>query len=288
MAQIRIGISGWTYPPWRGVFYPEKLRQKDELAYAASKFRTIEINGTFYGTQKPPSFLKWFEAVPEDFMFSLKAPRYISHILRLRDAQTPLANFLASGLLRLGPKLGPLLWQFPPSLKYDKALFETFFALLPHDTEAAVKLAGQHTRPKTSVWLETDKNRSFRHAVEIRHESFRDESFIKLLRRYNIALVCADTVEWPRLMDITSNFIYCRLHGSEKLYASGYGPKALDDWERRVRAWAQGDEPSDAERAGGPAKPRKSGRDVFLYFDNDIKVKAPKNAAELEKRLHAI
>ena len=286
MAQIRIGISGWTYPPWRGVFYPEKLRQKEELAYAASKFRTIEINGTFYGSQKPASYLKWFQATPDDFVFSVKAPRYISHILRLRDAQTPLANFLASGLLRLGPKLGPLLWQFPASLKFDKALFETFFALLPHDTEAALKAARKHTRPQADVWLETDKNRPVRHAVEIRHDSFRDEGFIKLLRRYNIALVCADTVEWPRLMDVTSNFMYCRLHGSEQLYASGYGPKALDDWARRVQAWSRGGEPMDAERVGGPAKPRTAGRDVFLYFDNDIKVQAPKNAADLARRLH--
>jgi uncharacterized protein YecE (DUF72 family) len=285
VAQIRIGISGWTYPPWRGVFYPEKLRQKDELGYAASKFRTIEINGTFYGTQKPASYLKWFEAAPKDFVFSVKAPRYISHILRLRDAQTPLANFLASGLLRLGPKLGPILWQFPPNLHYDKKLFEAFFALLPHDTGAAIATARQHGLQKNRVWLETDKQRPIRHAVEIRHGSFRDEGFIRMLRRFNIALVCADTVEWPRLMDVTSNFIYCRLHGSEQLYASGYGSKALGEWEKRVRAWAAGEEPADAERVGGPGKPRKSGRDVFLYFDNDIKVKAPENAAGLAKRL---
>ena len=285
VAQIRIGISGWTYPPWRGVFYPEKLRQKDELGYAASKFRTIEINGTFYGTQKPASYLKWFEATPEDFVFSVKAPRYISHILRLRDVQTPLANFLASGLLRLGPKLGPILWQFPPNLHYDKKLFEAFFALLPHDTSAAIAMARQHGLQKNRVWLETDKQRPIRHAVEIRHESFRDEGFIRMLRRFNIALVCADTVEWPRLMDVTSNFIYCRLHGSEQLYASGYDSKALGEWEKRVRAWAAGEEPADAERVGGPGKPRKSDRDVFLYFDNDIKVKAPENAAGLAKRL---
>jgi uncharacterized protein YecE (DUF72 family) len=171
VSQIRIGISGWTYPPWRGVFYPEKLRQKDELAFAASKFRTIEINGTFYGTQNPASYLKWFEATPKDFVFSVKAPRYITHILGLRDAQTPLANFLASGILCLGPKQGPILWQFPLTLKFDENLFETFFASLPHDTEAAATTARQHDLPKTGVWLKTDKKRALRHAVEIRHES---------------------------------------------------------------------------------------------------------------------
>jgi len=170
-------------------------------------------------------------------------------------------------------------------LHYDKKLFEAFFALLPHDTSAAIAMARQHGLQKNRVWLETDKQRPIRHAVEIRHESFRDEGFIRMLRRFNIALVCADTVEWPRLMDVTSNFIYCRLHGSEQLYASGYDSKALGEWEKRVRAWAAGEEPADAERVGGPGKPRKSDRDVFLYFDNDIKVKAPENAAGLAKRL---
>jgi uncharacterized protein YecE (DUF72 family) len=286
-AVTRIGISGWTYPPWRGVFYPKGLRQKDELAYAASKFRTIEINGTFYGSQKPDSFLRWRETTPDDFVFSVKAPRFITHIRRLRDVRTPLANFLSTGILRLGPKLGPILWQFPPTLKFDEALFAEFFAMLPSDTEAAAELAKQHdSRSKNPAWAETDKSRKLRHAVEIRHDSFRDEAFIKLLRKDHIALVCADTVEWPRLMDVTSDFIYCRLHGSEKLYASGYSAKALDDWERRIRAWSAGEEPADAERVDGPATPRKSGRDVFVYFDNDIKVKAPENAADLEKRLN--
>jgi uncharacterized protein YecE (DUF72 family) len=286
-AVTRIGISGWTYPPWRGIFYPKGLRQKDELAYASSKFDTIEINGTFYGSQKPASFLRWRETTPDDFVFSVKAPRFITHIRRLRDVETPLANFFASGLLRLGPKLGPILWQFPPTLKFDKDLFENFFALLPSDTEATTHLTQQHdSRIKSQDWKEPNGHGKLRHAVEIRHDSFRDEAFIKLLRKYHVALVCADTVEWPRLMDVTSDFIYCRLHGSEKLYASGYGAKALDDWERRIRAWSAGKEPSDAERVGGPGTLRKSGRDVFVYFDNDIKVKAPENAADLAKRLH--
>lgn len=286
MATVRIGISGWTYAPWRGVFYPEKLRQKDELAFAASKFKTIEINGTFYGTQSPASFRQWHDATPEDFVFSVKAPRYLTHILRLRDAETPLANFFASGILRLERKLGPILWQFPANFKFDADRFGEFFALLPHDTAQAAALASRHdSRLKKGAWTETDRKRPVRHAVEIRHESFRDEAFIRLLRRHHIALVCADTVEWPRLMDVTSDFMYCRLHGSEELYASGYDDAALQDWERRVRHWAAGGEPADAERVAGPARARRSGRDVFLYFDNDRKVKAPENAAELARRL---
>jgi uncharacterized protein YecE (DUF72 family) len=286
MSEIRIGISGWTYPPWRGVFYPKGLRQKDEQHYAASKFRSIEINGTFYGNQKPDSFLRWSAATPDNFMFSVKAPRFITHIQRLRHAKISLANFLASGILRLGPKLGPILWQFPPSLKFDEQLFADFFDILPKDTESAVVLAKQHdSRMDNRAWTETDNRRPVRHAVEIRHESFRDIAFIKLLRRHHIALVCADTVEWPRLMDVTSDFIYCRLHGSEELYASGYNEKALGTWEQRIRSWSQGREPEDAERLGGAATHRKSGRDVFVYFDNDIKVKAPENAADLATRL---
>jgi len=180
MPEIKIRISGWTYPPWRGVFYPEKLRQKDELSYASSQFRTMKINGTFYGTQKPQSFSKWFDATPEDFVFSVKAPRFITHIRRLRDVETPLANFFASGVLCLGRKFGPILWQFPPSLKFDKKLFSDFFALLPHDTDKAALLAkGHDSRVKGGAW-ETGEKRSLRHAVEIRHESFRDEVFIKL------------------------------------------------------------------------------------------------------------
>jgi uncharacterized protein YecE (DUF72 family) len=285
-AEIRIGISGWTYPPWRGVFYPKGLKQKDELPFAARKFRTIEINGTFYGLQRPKSFDSWRDMTPEGFMFSVKAPRFITHIQRLRGVEVSVANFLASGLLRLGPKLGPILWQFPPSLKFDPEIFETFLALLPHDTEHAASLARKHdARVNGRDWCETDHKRKLRHAVEIRHESFRDKNFIALLRRYKTALVCADTVEWPRLMDLTADFIYCRLHGSEQLYASGYDSAALDDWARRLRHWSQGDEPEDAERAGGPARPRKTGREVFLYFDNDMKVKAPANAAALVQRL---
>ena len=286
---IQIGISGWTYPPWRGVFYPKGLKQKDELPFAGRQFRTIEINGTFYGMQRPKSFNSWRDSTPEGFVFSLKAPRFITHMQRLRGVETSVANFLASGLLRLGPKLGPILWQFPPNLKFDPETFETFLALLPHDTEHAAALAQNHdSKVNGRNWCKTDAKRALRHAVEIRHESFRNRAFIALLRRYKIALVCADTVEWPRLMDLTTDFSYCRLHGSEQLYASGYDPAAIEAWANRVHLWSRGGEPANAERAGPPARPRKTGRDVFLYFDNDLKVKAPANAAQLVKRLETL
>jgi uncharacterized protein YecE (DUF72 family) len=281
---VRIGISGWTYAPWRGVFYPKGLPQKRELAYASSQFRTIEINGTFYGMQRPDAFASWAEQVPDDFVFSVKAPRYITHIRRLKDIETPLANFIASGLLRLGRTLGPLLWQFPPNFRFDPARIEAFLKSLPHDTEFAADLRRKHDdRLKAPAWLKVDAPRPLRHAMEIRHDSFRDRAFIDLLRHYKVALVCADAVEWPRLMDLTADFVYCRRHGSEDLYASGYDDAALDDWARRVTDWARGREPKDAERVGGEGTARR--RDVFVYFDNDIKVRAPADAHALEERV---
>lgn len=285
-ATVRIGISGWTYAPWRGVFYPPELPQRQELSFAARQFPTIEINGTFYGLQRPHSFARWNAETPDDFVFAIKGSRYITHMLRLREVETPLANFMASGLLRLGSKLGPILWQFPPSFKFDADLLGTFLRNLPRDTEQAADLARRHdSRLSERSWTRSDVDRPLRHAIEIRHDSFRDPAFIRLLRRYRTALVCADTVDWPRLMDITSDFIYCRLHGSRELYVSGYGRHALDQWASRVRAWLQGSEPEDAERILEPGKRRKQGRDVFVFFDNDVKVRAPSDARSLIKRL---
>ena len=284
---IRVGISGWTYAPWRGVFYPRGLPRKRELEYAARQFPSIEINGTFYGMQRPDAFASWAAQVPDDFVFAVKAPRFITHIRRLKDAETPLANFMASGLLRLGAKLGPLLWQFPPYFSFDPARIEAFLRMLPHDTGAAARLGRRHDgRLKAPAWLEISDERPMRHAFEIRHESFRDRAFIELLQRYEIALVCADAVDWPRLMDVTADFVYCRLHGSEQLYASGYEDRALDVWARRVVAWARGDEPDDAERIGVRARPRR--RDVFVYFDNDAKVRAPVDAHGLIERISSL
>jgi uncharacterized protein YecE (DUF72 family) len=278
--KVRIGISGWTYAPWRGVFYPKSVPQKRELEYVASQFRSLEINGTFYGMQRPAAFGDWADRTPDDFVFAVKAPRFITHMKRLRDVEVPLANFIASGLLRLGPKLGPILWQFPPNFRFDAERIEAFLKLLPHDTHAAARLGRKHDhRLKARAWLKVDAERPMRHAFEIRSETFRDRAFIDLLRRHNVSLVCADTVDWPRLMDLTSDFVYCRLHGSEELYASGYDESSLDTWAERVAAWAKGDEPLDAERVGGQGRRRK--RDVFVYFDNDMKVRAPVDARRL-------
>ncbi|MCS0501234.1 DUF72 domain-containing protein [Ancylobacter sp. GSK1Z-4-2] len=284
--EIRIGVSGWTYAPWRGHFYPKGLTHKRELAYAASRFPALEINGTFYGLQKPDVFARWAEETPEDFVFAVKGSRYITHTGRLREIETPLANFLASGLLRLGPKLGPVLWQFPPNFRFDAGMMRDFLALLPKDTRAAARLARRHDerldgRSATS----TDKRRPLRHALEIRHESFKDRAFLDLLAEHGVALVCADTVEWPRLMDLTADFVYCRLHGSSELYRSRYDEKALARWSKRVAAWAHGRTMKDGDFIGAPdshAKPR----DVFVFFDNTDKLHAPDDAARLMEMLH--
>lgn len=285
--KVRIGISGWTYEPWRGVFYPEKLRQKDELHFAATNFPTIEINGTFYSLQRPVSYANWASETPDDFVFSVKATRYITHERKLRDIDVPLANFFASGLLKLGKKLGPILWQLPPSFKYDSGVLDLFFSRLPHTTDEAIRLGAEHERwMQGRAFLEAEEKLPIRHAIEIRHTSFVAPEFIQLLRKYNVTLVCADAVQWPRLMDVTTDFVYCRLHGSEELYASGYDDVSLERWARRVAAWARGEEPDDAQRACPDTWPPCERRDVYVYFDNDAKVRAPFDARELTSRVH--
>lgn len=281
--KIRIGISGWRYAPWRGVFYPKDLRQRDELAYAAGVFNTIEINGTFYSLQRPESFRAWRDQTPEDFVFAVKGARYITHMRRLSDAGTALANFFASGVLLLEQKLGPVLWQLPPNFSFQPDRLARFFDLLPRTTKEAARLARRHdARMKDRAWTRADADRPIRHALEIRHDSFRDPAFIKLLRRHRVGLVVADTVEWPLLMDVTADFVYCRLHGSRQLYASGYGAKALAKWAGRIRDWTSGGE-AEGDHAGPPA--RRAQRDVYVYFDNDAKVRAPFDAQALMRAL---
>jgi uncharacterized protein YecE (DUF72 family) len=286
--QVRIGISGWRYPPWRGVFYPPGLPQRSELAFASRQLSTIEINGSFYSLQRPAYYAQWHDETPEDFVFSVKGPRYITHMRRLRGIELPLANFLASGLFELKAKLGPLLWQFPPHMPFDAERFETFFSLLPHDTAAAAKMARGHDRHGAGrTQLEIDTVRPLRHAVEIRHASFVDPAFVAMLRRHRIALVVADTASrWPLLEDLTAGFVYMRLHGDEQLYASGYSEAALDGWAERIGTWREGAQVDDARLAApGTNGPRRVRREVFVYFDNDVKVHAPFDAAKLSRRL---
>jgi uncharacterized protein YecE (DUF72 family) len=279
----RIGISGWTYPPWRGIFFPRGLRHADELSYASRKVNSIEINGTFYSLQRPSSYAHWYAETPGSFMFSVKAPRFITHIRRLKDVEKPLANFFASGVLRLNEKLGPILWQLPPSFAYDRDRLEAFFSLLPRTSDAAVRLARRHDdHVRLGTWMKTDADRPLRHALEVRHESFKTREFVELLRRNDIALVVADTAgTWPALEDVTSNFVYVRLHGDSKLYVSGYTTTALEYWASRLRAWTKGGSPASPKRIAPAPRGKVRSRDAFVYFDNDVKTRAPYDAMSL-------
>lgn len=290
MARILIGISGWRYAGWRGVFYPAKLKQAQELEFASREVHTIEINGSHYSLQSPQSYARWYEATPKGFIFSVKGPRYLTHMLRFRGERSSvaLANFLASGLFNLHEKLGPILWQFPPSFKFDPAAFEAILLSLPSHTDEAANLAAKHDRQIQEVCLSPGRKRRLRHAIEIRHPSFCDEAFIKLLRKYRAALVVSDSVaDWPYAEDMTSDFTYLRLHGTQTLYGGEYSDAALDRWSARIGKWASGLEPDDAQRISSKPARRRAGRDVYCYFDNDQKVQAPFDARKLMQRVSA-
>jgi uncharacterized protein YecE (DUF72 family) len=273
MAEARIGISGWLYPNWRRSFYPKGLRQADELAYASERMTSIEVNGSFYSLQKPANWVRWRDATPDGFVFAVKGPRFITHIKRLGDIEAPLANFFASGVLALGPKLGPVLWQLPPNLGFDPGAADRFLGLLPRSTtEAAAIAAGHDERMEGRKWFDATAvaDRPLRHAVEVRHPEFeeRAEEWADLLARHGVASVTADTAgRYPRIDRTTADFAYARLHGEEELYASGYDDAALDRWAAWTLAHLD------------------AGRDAFLYFDNDIKVRAPFDAMALIARL---
>ena len=242
---IRVGTSGWLYPPWRGKFYPKGLPHRRELEYLSRQFNSVELNGSFYSLQRPESYQAWRERTPDDFVFAVKGGRFITHMKRLRDIDGPLANFFSSGVYTLGPKLGPILWQLPATVPFDPELLAAFFAKLPRATCAG---------------------RPIRHALEVRHPSFTDPAFLELLRAHQIALVIADSAgTFPYLEAVTADFAYLRLHGDQELYVSGYTGEALDRWADKIR------------HLGVP--------DVYVYFDNDAKVRAPFDAKELARRL---
>lgn len=285
---IRIGISGWTYAGWRRVFYPQGLVQRRELEYASQQFGSIEINGTFYSLQRPESYAQWYDATPSDFRFAIKGSRFITHMKQLRDVDTAVANFFASGVLRLEEKLGPILWQFPARMSYHEARFHSFLKLLPRSTGEALRLARRHdARVSGRSWLRSRADRRLQHAFEVRDVSFLVPEFMELLRHHNAALVFSDSSgDWPYAEDVTAGFLYLRLHGAEELYASGYDDAALEHWSQRIKAWHEGGEPADAQRIGRRAA-RRSQRDVYVYFDNDRKVRAPFDALRLIERVQA-
>jgi uncharacterized protein YecE (DUF72 family) len=265
MAAARVGISGWVYPRWRGDFYPPGLVQRRELAYAATRVTSIEINGSFYSLQAPASYVRWRDETPPDFVFAVKGGRYLTHLRRLADVGGPLATFFASGVLALGAKLGPVLWQLPPTLGFEESTLRTFLALLPHTFADAAELAARDTRLAPDRRFVTPVvEGAIRHACEVRHPSLATPAAIELFRDCGVALVVADSAgRWPRIDEVTADFVYARLHGAEELYASGYTEPALREWAERVRGWLD------------------RGLDAYVYFDNDIKVRAPYDAQRL-------
>ena len=262
--RVRVGIGGWTYAPWRETFYPPEVKQKAELEYASRQVTVIEINGTYYRTQKPASFAKWRDSTPDDFVFSVKASRYATNRTVLAEAGESIERFIASGLAELGDKLGPLLWQFAPTKRFDPVDFERFLALLPPDI----------------------KGQRLRHALDVRHASFMDAEFIALARRYRAAIVFTDSPDYPSFADVSADFVYARLMRSAASKRTGYPLKALSEWTRRAQAWASGTEPADLPRVEAPAKKSKvAPRDVFVLFINGAKERAPAAAREMLKQL---
>jgi uncharacterized protein YecE (DUF72 family) len=269
MATARVGISGWVYPAWRTTFYPKGLAHARELAYAAERLTSIEINGTFYSLQRPASFERWRRDTPDDFVFAVKGPRFITHMKKLADPDPFLANFFASGVLALEAKLGPVLWQLPPTLGFHEQRLVTFFEALPRTTSAAAAVAVQHDERLEGRALTTATvDQPLRHAMEVRHPTFLEPRFLEVLRAHDVGLVVADSAgRYPALDATTTDFVYVRLHGADELYVSGYTPESLDDWATRVRRWTD------------------QGLDVYVYFDNDAKVRAPYDAMGLIERL---
>ncbi|MGW5190511.1 DUF72 domain-containing protein [Kribbella sp. NPDC004138] len=262
----RVGISGWRYAPWRKVYYPDGLPQRAELEYASSRLNSIELNGSFYALQRPSSYQRWYDETPDGFVFSVKGPRFVTHLKRLADVDAPLANFFASGVLALGNKLGPVLWQLPPNFQYDAERCAAFFEQLPRSTVEAVEVAKRHDeRMEGRALLEAAVDQPIRYAFEVRHDSFKTKEFVDLCREHDVAVVCADTAgKWPMFGDVTADFAYVRLHGAEELYVSGYDDKSLGRWARKIRSWKC---------------------DTYVYFDNDVKVHAPYDAERLAGKL---
>jgi uncharacterized protein YecE (DUF72 family) len=259
---IYCGIGGWTYEPWRGVFYPKGLPHSRELAYAAEHLTSIEINGTFYRTQNPATFRKWAAEVPDGFLFSVKGPRYAVNRRVLAEAGDSIRRFLDSGVTELGPHLGPLLWQFAPHKKFDEADFGKFLELLPP----------------------TFDGRRLRHVVEVRNDSFKTPVFIALARRFGVAVAYAEHATYPEIADLTADFVYARLQKGDERLKAGYPPQAIDQWARRAKTWAEGGEPKDLPKVDKTVA-AKTPRDVFVYFIHEAKLRAPAAAMALIARL---
>jgi uncharacterized protein YecE (DUF72 family) len=268
MARCFVGISGYDYAGWRGSFYPPDVPRHSWLAFASRIYNSIELNGTFYSLKSPAVFERWASEVPErDFVFAIKGGRFITHNLKLRNCDAALGNFFASGILALGRRTGPFLWQLPASYRFDAERMDSFMRKLPRDSRAAEAIALQHDfRLKRGALVDAVENVPYRHAFEVRHASYFCDEFYDILRAHNCAFVIADTAgKFEYAEEVTADFVYVRLHGSSALYASDYTDEELAAWARKIKRWTNG----------------RDGRDVYVYFDNDAKVHAPHNAMQL-------
>lgn len=267
MGSIRVGTSGWIYPSWRGRYYPHDLPQRDWLHYLAERMNGVELNGSFYSLKRPAHYETWTSQVPADFEFAVKGGRYITHMKQLNDIETPLANFFASGVLALGTHLGPFLWQLPSRMRLNRERLAAFLALLPRSTGEAAELAARHDDKVPEALTSADVDRPLRHALEVRHESFRIPELLELLRHHHVALVMSHSAgTFPYFEELTSDLVYVRLHGRDKLYYGSYSDPDLDAWAAKIRHWSQD-------------------HDVRVYFDNDTDSIAPFDAARLGDRL---
>lgn len=283
MARILVGISGWTYEGWRESFYPKGLSSKEELAYASQRMSAVEVNGTFHNLFKPQHYQSWAAQTPPNFVFAIKGPKYITHVRRLKEFETPLSNFLASGILALGPKLGPILWQFAPTMPFTIERFAPFLRALPKTTAEAARLAtGYSTWLEGRTFLKPTVDIPMHHVVEGRHPSFASSEFVELMRQCGHSIVIGDTAgRWPLIEDVTGPIVYARMHGDESVYPRGYTAKALTDWHARFCLWQAGSAPEDARTVSPKSLAGGRPRDVFVFFDNDIKEYAPINALSM-------
>ena len=268
MGKVRVGVSGWSYDAWRGDYYPEDQPRKKWLSWISRRFATLEANGSFYSLLSPSTYGAWYDQTPRDHRIAVKGSRFITHNKKLGNARLALANFLASGVLALGEKLGPILWQLSSRQAFDRGRLEAFFDLLPRDTRAAASLAAEHDGRVEEPFLAAEPNHRIRHVIEPRHATFFEPDAIRVLRRARVALAVSHAGRWPMHEELTAGFAYVRLHGAPVTYASGYTDEQLGGWARKIRAWA---------RAG----------DVYVYFDNDARGHAPHDAERLTRQLDA-
>jgi len=287
MGKIRIGVSGWSYDEWKGTFYPEDLADDEQLGFVTEVFDSIEVNGTFYSLTDPATCRRWREVAPESFRYAIKGSRYITHMRRLQEPNQSLANFFASGILELGSLMGPVLWQLPGNLLFDAGTIDRFLEALPSDTSAAVEVAKGHDERVPDVSYGNGENHRIRHVLEFRHETFMTGQTARIARRHGVALCFSHARDWPYVEEISTGFVYVRLHGPGELYASSYGRDALDRWAQRVRTWQSGANPEDASRISSLDPPARKERDVYVYFDNTAEGHATEDARYLMERIRA-